>query len=140
MKFKIISAVFGIIAGSLVFFVFSFQFGNYHAGLWALLSTFLATIVLHQHLLYRNYRLEQWHTIHSLTALRNLGILTFLASAGATIYYFYDVIEEHQDLYPLSDSWMLAGVWSMMTLKWSIATVFFSQKYKTVLDREYTLF
>ena len=25
-------SVFGIIAGSLVFFVFSFQFGNYHAG------------------------------------------------------------------------------------------------------------
>ena len=24
----------------------------------------------------------------------------------ATIYYFYDVIEEHQDLYPLSDRYL----------------------------------
>lgn len=140
MKLHLCAAGLGIAAGASVFFVFTFQYGNYHAGFWSLLSMILASIVLHHHLLYKNYRLEQWHTVHSITALRNLGLLTFLGGLGACIYYFYTVASEHQPLYPLSDSWLIAGVWSFMTVKWSVATVYFSQKYKTILDREYTLF
>ncbi|XP_023319914.1 histone-lysine N-methyltransferase, H3 lysine-79 specific [Eurytemora carolleeae] len=82
MKLKIAFSVFGVLAGCCVFFVFTFLYQNYHAGLWALLSCALSSIVLHQHLLFRNNRLEHWHTIHSLTALRNLGILTLLCSTG----------------------------------------------------------
>ena len=38
----------------------------------------------------RNYRLEHWHTIHSLTALRNLGILTLLCSTGGICFHLYN--------------------------------------------------
>jgi len=40
----------------------------------------------------------------------------------------------------LYSSWLLAAVWSFMSVKWSVALITFSQKYKTILDREYTLF
>jgi len=140
MKLKIGSAGLGMLMGLSAFFVFSIQYHNYHAGLWALLSFILSTVVFHQHMLYSNFRLEDWHTVHSLTALRNLGILTIFSSLGATVYYVYTAVSEGQEVYPISDSLLIAGVWGFMSFKWSVATIFYSQKYKTILDREYTLF
>eukprot|EP00088_Acartia_fossae_P016373 TRINITY_DN19156_c0_g1_i1.p1 TRINITY_DN19156_c0_g1~~TRINITY_DN19156_c0_g1_i1.p1 ORF type:complete len:152 (+),score=10.94 TRINITY_DN19156_c0_g1_i1:50-505(+) len=140
MKMKIFTSGLGVILGCIAFFVFTFQFGNYHAGLWALLSCALASIVLHQHLLYRNLQLQEWHTEHSLAALRNLGILTGLASSVASIYYVYTAVSEHQPTYPIRDSYLLGGVWAFMTFKWSVGTIYYSHKYKTILAREYSLF
>merc|ERR1719509_623463 len=59
----------------------------------------MAAIVLHLHLLYRNHRLADWHTLHSLAANRNLGLLTLALSLASTVYYFYTAISEHQPVY-----------------------------------------
>jgi len=106
----------GVTMGVTVFFVFSFLYGNLHAGLWALGSGIMAAIVLHLHLLYRNHRslpslhlpcmhprLADWHTLHSLAANRNLGLLTLALSLASTVYYFYTAISEHQPVYPIKD-------------------------------------
>jgi len=139
MSFKIVTAGLGIGAGFSTFLVFSFAFGNIHAGFWALLSGILATFVFHLHLLYKNHRLSSWHTVTSLTANRNLGILALLASLTATTYYWYSAISEHQPMYPISESFMIAGVWAFMTVKWSAALTFFGHKYNLLLEREYIM-
>lgn len=118
---------------------FLFLIGNIHAGLWALASSILASIVLHLHLLYKNQRLNSWHTLHSLAANRNLGVLTLMGSLGAMIYYFYSAFSEHQEVYPIKDSWLIAGVWAFMTVKWSLTLTLYGHKYMSLLDREYSL-
>lgn len=139
MTFKLVTAGFGILAGMSTFCVFTFVYGNVHAGIWALLSGIFATFVFHLHLLYKNHRLAAWHTLTSLTANRNLGILAFLGSFAATCYYWYTAFSEHQPMYPIKDSDMIAGVWAFMTVKWSIGLTFFGHKYNNLLEREYSL-
>ena len=56
MAFKLTTAGMGIIFGLTTFCVFTFVYGNIHAGSWALLSGVFATFVFHLHLLYRNHR------------------------------------------------------------------------------------
>jgi hypothetical protein len=139
MSLRLASSVLGIAAGLIVFFIFTFHYGNVEAGVWALISAVFSAMAFHLFLLYRNHRLETWHTPQSLSALRNLAILGICASISATIYYFYTALGSHESVYPYSDSHLLRGVWSMMTLKWTVALAFFSQKYKKLLDREYSL-
>ena len=72
------------------------------------------------------FRLPTWHTVHSLAANRNLGLLTLAfrfilltlypnqhnkllfwsSSIGATVYYIYTAISEHQQVYPIEDRWV----------------------------------
>ena len=72
------------------------------------------------------FRLPTWHTVHSLAANRNLGLLTLAfrfilltlypnqhyqllfwsSSIGATVYYIYTAISEHQPVYPIEDRWV----------------------------------
>ena len=92
MVLKILTSSLGIIMGCVAFPVFTFLFGNIHAGIWALLSVIQASMVLHLHLLYKSYRLETWHTPHSLSACRDLGLLTMVGGLGATVYYVYSVV------------------------------------------------
>jgi len=139
MMFKLATAGFGVLAGMSTFFVFTFVYGNVDAGIWALLSSVFSACVLHLHLLYKNHRLSAWHTVTSLTANRNLGILALLGSLAATVYYWYMAISEHQEIYPIGDSDMIAGVWAFMTVKWSVGLTYFGHKYCTLLAREYSL-
>jgi cation transport ATPase len=139
MTVKIFFACLGVILGITTFFIFTFLYGNIHAGLWALASSILSSIVLHLHLLYRNQRLNSWHTLHSLAANRNLGVLALLGSLGAMVYYFYTAVSEHQEVYPIKDSWLIAGVWAFMSVKWSLGLTFYGHKYMGLLDREYSL-
>jgi hypothetical protein len=139
MTLKLATAGLGILVGLSTFCVFTFVYGNVHAGSWALLSGIFATFVFHLHLLYKNHRLAEWHTVTSLTANRNLGILALLGSLAATSYYWYTAFSQHQPLYPIGDSYMIAGVWAFMTVKWSAGLTFFGHKYNSLLEREYTL-
>lgn len=139
MSLKLVSSGLGIAMGLAVFFIFTFHYENIHAGMWALVSAMFSAMAFHLYLLYRNFRLESWHTPHSLAALRNLAILAILASSSATIYYWYTAFSEHESIQPISDSHMIAGVWSFMTFKWSVALGYSSHKYKVLLDREYSL-
>jgi len=139
MSLKLGSSGLGIAMGLPVFFIFTFHYQNIHAGMWALVSAIFSAMAFHLYLLYRNFRLESWHTPHSLAALRNLGILAILASTSATIYYWYTAISQHEPIQPIADSHMIAGVWSFMTVKWSGALGYSSHKYKSLLDREYSL-
>jgi len=139
MTLQLVMSCIGVTAGICSFFIFCFLYGNIPAGLWALGSGILAAIVLHLHLLFKNHRLHSWHTVHSLAANRNLGLLTLVLSVGATVYYVYMAIGEHQSVYPIKDSYMIAAVWGFMTFKWSFALVLVGHKYKRLLDREYTL-
>ena len=84
--------------------------------------------------MFRNYRLETWHTQHSLAANRNLGLLTTCAGTAATIYYFYTHFSSGEPIYP-----MVAGVWAGMCIKWGVALSWYGHKYKLILDREYSL-
>ena len=56
MLFKLATAGMGIVFGLTTFLVFTFVYGNIHAGSWALLSGVFATFVFHLHLLYKNHR------------------------------------------------------------------------------------
>ena len=87
----------------------------------------------------RNYRLERWHTGLSLAATRNLGLLTLTAGLAATLYYFYTHIAYHEDMFPIAENSLIAGVWSMMCVKWGFALSWSAHQYKQVLDREYSL-
>ena len=42
-------------------------------------------------------------------------------------------------MFPIKDSSMIAAVWSFMCVKWGGGLAFFGQKYKMVIDREYSL-
>jgi len=139
VSFQLVMCGVGVTAGICSFFIFCFLYGNISAGLWGLGSGILAAIVLHLRLLYKNHRLHSWHTVHSLAANRNLGILTGVLSTGALVYYLYMKFSESQDVFPIKDSWMIAAVWAFMTVKWSLALVYLGHKYKCILDREYTL-
>jgi hypothetical protein len=139
MSLKLMSSGLGIVLGIMVFFIFTFHYQNIEAGIWALVSAAFSAMVFHLYLLYRNFRLETWHTPHSLLSLRNLAILGFLASISATVYYFYTAASQHEPVYPISDSHLIRGVWAFMTLKWSVALAYYAQKYKRLLDREYSL-
>ena len=68
MRFKVLTAGLGILMGCCAFPVFTFVFNNVQAGIWALLSVILASMVFHLHLLYQNFKLESWHTAKSLAA------------------------------------------------------------------------
>ena len=92
MVFKILTSSLGVIMGCIAFPVFTFLFFNIHAGLWAFLSIIQASMVLHLHLLYRSYKLESWHTPHSLIACRDLGLLTMVGGLAGTVYYFYTAV------------------------------------------------
>jgi len=139
MIFKLMTAGLGIVVGLSTSCVFTFVYGNIHAGSWALLSGVFATFVFHLHLLYKNHRLAEWHTVTSLTANRNLGILTLMGSLAATCYYWYTAVSQHQPMYPISESYMIAGVWAFMTVKWSAGLTYFGHKYNNLLEMEYSL-
>eukprot|EP00092_Neocalanus_flemingeri_P023561 GFUD01025549.1.p1 GENE.GFUD01025549.1~~GFUD01025549.1.p1 ORF type:complete len:150 (+),score=34.57 GFUD01025549.1:45-494(+) len=139
MVFKILTSSMGIIMGCVAFPVFTFLFVNVHAGLWALLSIIQASMVLHLHLLYKSYRLETWHTPHSLSACRDLGLLTMVGGLAGTVYYIYTAVVNQEPMFPISDSSKIAAVWAFMCVKWGAGLAFFGQKYKLVIDREYSL-
>ena len=90
-------------------------------------------------MIYRNFRLENWHTSHSLAATRNFGLLTTLAGAAGAIYYFYTHFYYQEPMLPFSENHLISAVWAMMTLKWGLALSWYGHKYKMILDREYTL-
>merc|ERR1712055_48285 len=63
MWFRLITAGLGVVMGCLVFFVFSFGYGNIPAGCWALVSAMFAGLVLHLHIMHRMHRLELWYSV-----------------------------------------------------------------------------
>jgi len=139
LTFQILSSGLGVVTGCIACPLFTFLYGNINAGVWAGLSVIIALMVFHLHLLYRNYRLERWHTGLSLAATRNLGLLTLTAGLAATLYYFYTHIAYHEEMFPIAENSLIAGVWSMMCVKWGFALSWSAHQYKQVLDREYSL-
>ena len=86
----------------------------------------------HPSLIYIHCCLHQYITLKAVaTAMAAIVVLTrsksLITTLRITVGYLYS-------------SWLLAAVWSFMSVKWSVALITFSQKYKTILDREYTLF
>jgi len=96
-------------------------------------------MVFHLHLLYQNFKLESWHTTKSLAASRNLGLLTAAGATAATIYYLYVHLSTREAINPIENNHLISAVWSFMTVKWGLGLGFFGQKYKLVLQREYSL-
>ena len=139
LTFKILASGLGVVSGCVAFPVFTFLYGNISAGVWAGLSVIISLMVLHLHLLYRNLRLERWHTGHSLAATRNLGLLTLTAGSVASFYYLYNHVANHEEMFPISDSSLIAMVWSMMCVKWGLALAWSAHRYKQSLDSEYSL-
>ena len=87
---------------------------------------------------HRNFRLESWHTGHSLAATRNLGLLTLTAGAAASLYYFYTHFAEGEEMFPIAENSLIAGVWSLMCVKWGLALAWAAQQYRATY-REYSL-
>jgi len=138
LTFKILASGLGVVSGSVAFPVFTFLYGNISAGVWAALSVVIALMVFHLHLLYRNFRLESWHTGHSLAATRNLGLLTLTAGAAASLYYFYTHIAQGEEMFPIANNNLIAGVWALMCVKWGLALSWAAHQYR-LQYREYSL-
>jgi len=139
MQMRVISAGAGIVAGCVSCPLFGFLYQNTDAAVWAGLSVIIVSMVFQLHLLYRNYRLENWHTGHSLAATRNFGLLSTAAGVAAAIYYFYLHFANSEPVFPISDNNMIPGVWAFMCVKWGLALSWYGHKYKLILDRDYTL-
>ena len=88
---------------------------------------------------FRNHRLESWHTGHSLAAMRNLGLLTSCAGLAGIVYYFYTHFATGEAPLPVRDNNLVRGVWAGMCVKWGVAQAYYGHKYKSILDREYSL-
>merc|ERR1712080_11861 len=134
------SAGLGVILGLLMFPVWSLHYGNLSAGLWALASSLPAAVVLHMHLTYRKGSLAQLYPVARLVILRAVGLAGVLVTLIVTVYYL--VMSAGQSVHPISDSYIIAGVWSFMALKWSAGLAYFSHSYRTRLlkDRDYSVF
>merc|ERR1712098_122046 len=140
MWFNLVKAGLGVIFGCLVFFVFTFGYGNITAGSWALISGMFAGLVLHLHIVYRQHRLELWYSSHRLAVVRGISLAGLCISTAVSIYYAYLAVG--QPVHPISDSYLIKTVWSFMTVKWSVGLLYFSTKYKARLEgeREYNTF
>jgi len=139
MTFKLVSSGLGIAAGLSVFFCFGFYYQNVEAGIWALISAIFSAVCFHLYLMYRNFRLDSWHTPKSLNALKLVAIVGLITSTFASLFYFYTAIGGHESVKPYKDSHLLRGVWSFMTVKWSGGLLYTAVKYKKLLSREYSL-
>lgn len=137
--FGIISSCIAVTLGCAACLVFTFVFCNIHASLWALLSVIQSSMMLHLQLLYKSFRLENWHTPHSLSACRDLGLLTTLGGLTGTGYYTYCLLEYQESLLPFISSNWVSVVWSIMCVKCGLGLAYFGQKYKLMVDREYSL-
>merc|ERR1712106_305142 len=142
MWIRLGTAGLGVLMGCMVFFVFTFGYGNIAAGSWALISAMFAGLVLHLHMLFKVHRLELWYSAQRLSVLRGISLGGLLISTIVSIYYAYLAVSMHQPVYPIRDSFMIAAVWSFMTVKWSAGLAYFSHKYKARIegDREYNTF
>merc|ERR1711962_196500 len=136
------SAGLGVILGILMFPVWILHYGNTAAGLWALLSSLPSAIVLHMHLLHRKGRLAQKYPVARLSILRSTSLVLVLLSLVVTLYYIATAVNTHQAIHPISDSYMIAGVWSFMSFKWFTGLAYFSHSYRVRLlkDRDYNMF
>eukprot|EP00092_Neocalanus_flemingeri_P034561 GFUD01037585.1.p1 GENE.GFUD01037585.1~~GFUD01037585.1.p1 ORF type:complete len:156 (-),score=19.64 GFUD01037585.1:22-489(-) len=144
MWLRLSTAGLGVLMGCLVFFVFTFGYGNIAAGSWALVSAMFAGLVLHLHIVYRVHRLELWYSAQRLAVLRGISLGGLGISLIVTMYYVYLAVIQHQQSASVSyrDSFVLASVWSFMTVKWSAGLAYFSHKYKVKIEgeREYNTF
>ena len=78
--FRLITAGLGVLMGFMVFFVFTFGYGNIAAGCWALISALFAGLVLQLHLLYRSHRLELYYSTERLNLVMLVHSLTYYVS------------------------------------------------------------
>merc|ERR1711953_1176817 len=142
MKLKIASAGVGVVMGLLVFIIFTFVYGNVSAGVWAALSSTLAGLVLHQHVLFSKAILASVYTPGRFKFLLITGAVLLCLSLAVTIYYLTMKIRLSQGTYPIRESYLIAAVWSFMTSKWSFFLSLYSHKYKVKMDgeREYSTF
>merc|ERR1711953_121376 len=136
MKLKMGSAGLGLVMGVLVFVVFTFVYGNVCAGLWAVVSSLLSALVLHQHILFTRGTLAQIYNPKRFRILLISGLVLLGFSLSAAIYYFTMKIKLNQETYPIKESYLIAAVWSFMTSKWSFLLSLYSHKYKKKLDGE----
>ena len=101
--------------------------GAFTTGFWAVISSFLASIVLHQHLLFRKSKLAPFYnsdrfvmkycssnikycnhfnklsTCLRLKILIGGGIISIIGSLSATIYYFAMKVHLSQETYPINE-------------------------------------
>jgi len=130
------SAGVGVVTGLLVFIIFTFVYGNVSAGVWAAISSILSALVLHQHILFSRGILASFYNTKRLRMLLIGGAGLVIVSLSVTIYYFTMKIKLSQKTYPISKSYLIAGVWSFMTSKWSFLLSLYSYKYRIKLDGE----
>lgn len=136
MWFRIIKAALGAGMGVLAAIVFSFGYGALTTSAWAVISSWLSLIVLHQHLLFRKSKLASFYNTARLKYLIGGGIICLIGSLPATIYYFSMKVYLSQETYPISKSYLISGVWAFMTLKWSGLLIFYSFKHKKKIEGE----
>ena len=112
--FNILISCLGVIVGCVAFPIFSFVLYNLHAGVWSCLSIIQSSMVLYLHTMYRSYRLETWHTSHSLAACRDLGLLTLVGGLGGSTYYIYTAVQ--YQVWCESQHWEYVGYFSGVPL------------------------
>lgn len=136
--FQLISSATGTALGGVMFILFLFVWGNYAAGVWALLTGIFAAILFHLTYLHFCDILDTWHNIETLHGITFLGVLVSLAGAGGFIWYLFHALYYHIPALPISGSSYIASAWAAITMKYGLMLICTSCSYMGGIYREST--
>ncbi|GFS68941.1 uncharacterized protein NPIL_609221 [Nephila pilipes] len=129
---KLVFAVLGVLSGASIFITFSF-YKNYNAAIWGLLTALFAVIVLRLHISYRRRVLHLKYTADSLRIIKLCGFILSVAAVTASIVYFILAAVWHQGYKIEDDGFAPAGIFALLSLKWTLLMFFEGRKYEKFL-------
>merc|ERR1711893_505132 len=109
--------------------------GNYHAGIFALLSTIPTAGSLHMHFMNLRNQFEKFYTKDRLKLTGYFGI--FLAPIGfiAALCYLIIALVNKIPFLPIEGSLLLAALQAFLTFKESATLAYFSRKHYKKIDQ-----
>ncbi|GFY61017.1 uncharacterized protein TNIN_442381 [Trichonephila inaurata madagascariensis] len=129
---KIVLAVLGVVSGASIFVSFIY-YKNYNAAIWGLLTGIFAAVVLRLHISYRRRVLHLKHTADSLQIVKVCGLILSFTAITASIVYFILAAVGHQGYKIEDDGYAPAGIFALLSLKWTVMMFFEGRKYEKLL-------
>ncbi|XP_054715021.1 uncharacterized protein LOC129224569 [Uloborus diversus] len=130
---KIVFGVLGAVSGISIFVSFSY-YNNWHAAAWGLLSAIFAIMVLRLHIFRRRNTLHLRYNAETMRIAKQCGIFTSLISFIAAITYFVLAYTINHGYQLENDGYMPAGIFALMTLKWTVMLFLAGKKYEEFLS------
>uniref|UniRef100_A0A915JCV3 Uncharacterized protein n=1 Tax=Romanomermis culicivorax TaxID=13658 RepID=A0A915JCV3_ROMCU len=126
-------AILGFIAGISASPMFAFEFKNFNAAIFALISSLLALALVILHVKHKHHTLTRW--LEYLPCLKMTAFFVQMAAAVFFVIYIVLAIVRGQNLSKIrGENLYIACVWIWMTWKWSFSIFWFSRKYKLICD------